>query len=57
MFFGQVDREFVKHFASVTAESTKETAVTVHDDKAKLVIVFKQRVERLRVELVVAEIQ
>lgn len=57
VLLGQVDGELVENVAGVAAEGAKEGAVTIHDDEAKLAVVRQQGLQRLRVELVVAEVQ
>ena len=57
VFFGEVDGEFVDYFTGVAGESTKETAVTIHDDEAETGVVFEEGVECFGVEFVVAEVE
>jgi hypothetical protein len=47
----------VHDLSRVSAQSTEERAVTVHDDKAELLVGFQQLTESLGVELVVTEIE
>ena len=41
VLLGKVDGEFVDHVPGVTAESTEEGAVSVHDDEAEFLVGFK----------------
>mmetsp|Transcript_30137 Transcript_30137/g.49809 ORF Transcript_30137/g.49809 Transcript_30137/m.49809 type:complete len:431 (+) Transcript_30137:808-2100(+) len=57
VLLGQVHRELVQHLARVPREGAVERAVAVHHDEPELVVVLQQLVQRLRVELVVAQVQ
>jgi len=57
VLLGQIDAEFVENFLGGSLDGSVETSVTVHDDKAKGLVVHEKFIEILRVELVVAEIQ
>src|SRR5271170_6863621 len=57
VFFGEIDGKFVNYFTGVSCESTKETAVAVHDDETKTGVVFEEGVEGFCVEFVVAEVE
>ena len=57
MLLGKIDRKFVQHFPSVAAKGAEKRAVTVHDNKSKLIVVLKELVERLGVKFVVAQVQ
>lgn len=51
MLLRQIDSELVQHFSGVSLEGAKEGTVSVHYDEAELVVIGKQRRQRLRVEL------
>ena len=53
----QVDRELVEDLAVVARERAEEAAVTVHHDEAELVVGLEQLLQRLGVELVVAQVE
>ena len=57
VLLGQVDRELVDDVARVAAERAEQSAVTVHDDEAELLVGLEQLAEGLGVELVVAEVE
>lgn len=57
VFFGKVDGEFVDYFTGVAGQSTKETAVTIHDDETETGVVFEEGVECFGVEFVVAQVE
>jgi hypothetical protein len=53
----QVHVELGDHFARVALEGAEQGAVAVHDDEAELGVVGEQGGQRLRVELVVAQVE
>ena len=57
VLLGEVDGEFVDYLAGVAGESSKETAVAVHDDKTETGVVFEEFVECFGMEFVIAEVQ
>lgn len=57
VLFGQLDVELGDYFAGVARHDTEERARAIHDEEAEAAVVGEQRRERLRVELVVAQIQ
>ena len=57
MLLGQVDGELVQDSPVAAAESSEQAAVTVHDDETERVVVPKQFVQCLSVELVVTQVQ
>ncbi len=54
MLFGQLDWHALNDFLVVTLESSVKDTITVDDDETKLVIIFKQGEQWLRVEAVLA---
>lgn len=57
VLLGQIDRELLQHFASVSSERSKQSAVSVHDDKPEFGVRLEKFSEGLGVELVVTEVQ
>lgn len=57
VLLGQVDAQFLENFSGVSAEGTKERAVTVHDDETEPLIRLKELTQGFCVELVVTEIE
>lgn len=57
MLLGQVDRQTLENFTSVTAESTEERTVSVHDDETELGVGLEQFAQSLGVELVVTKVK
>mmetsp|Transcript_18612 Transcript_18612/g.70402 ORF Transcript_18612/g.70402 Transcript_18612/m.70402 type:complete len:297 (-) Transcript_18612:283-1173(-) len=57
VLLGQVDRELVHDVAHVSLQGAIKTSVTVHHDEPKALVVREQVVQRLGVELVVAEVE
>mmetsp|Transcript_61759 Transcript_61759/g.93244 ORF Transcript_61759/g.93244 Transcript_61759/m.93244 type:complete len:256 (+) Transcript_61759:579-1346(+) len=57
VLLGELDRHFVENFARVARERAKQSAVSVHDDEPELVVALQQLLQRLNVELVVAEVE
>jgi hypothetical protein len=51
VLLGQIDSELVQHLPGVSLEGAEEGAVSVHHNETKLIVVGKQRRQRLRVEL------
>mmetsp|Transcript_43083 Transcript_43083/g.87117 ORF Transcript_43083/g.87117 Transcript_43083/m.87117 type:complete len:426 (-) Transcript_43083:275-1552(-) len=57
VLLGQVHAELVQHLPARALQRPVQAAVAVHDDETEAVIVVQQLVERLCVELVVAQVQ
>jgi len=53
----KLDRHLVQDLAGVAGEVRKEATVTVHDDETKFVVRLEKLLQRLNVELVVAQVQ
>ena len=53
----EVDGELVDDLAGVARDGAEERAVSVHDDEPELGVGFEQLLQRLGVELVVAEVE
>lgn len=57
VLLGEIDGELVDNIPRVAAKRAEESAITVHDDEAELLIGLEQLGERLSVEFVVTEVQ
>lgn len=57
VLLGKIDRELVNNLASVAAQGSKESTVTIHDDETELLVRLEEFRQSLSVELVVAEVE
>ncbi len=57
VFLWKIDRELVDDISGVSAESTEESSITIHDNETELLVIFKQLRKSLSVELVVAQVE
>lgn len=57
MLLGKIDGQTLQNLTSVTAQSTEERTVTVHDDETELLVRLEQLAQGLGVELVVTQVE
>jgi len=53
----KLDVELVKDCTSRTSDLTEESTVTIHDDETEFLIIFKESLESLSVEAVIAHVE
>jgi hypothetical protein len=57
VLLGKIDGELVDDFTGVSAQSSEQSTVTIHDDETELLVRLKQLGQGLGVELVVAQVK
>ena len=57
VLLGKIDRELVDNLTGVSAQSSEQGTVTIHDDKTELLVGLEQLSQSLSVELVVAQVK
>lgn len=57
VLLGQIDTKTLENFTGVTAQSTKERSVTIHDNETELLVGFQELAQSLGMELVVTEVE
>lgn len=56
MLLGQLNLNLLQYLSVIALETSIQTSITIHNDEAELVIVLKQDVQRLGLELAAATV-